>query len=166
MLLNTLIRELSSIVISIFIAVIVGFAIHSYSKSDTSIVPYIALSFTFFKSIVDIIKNYKISVTENKGKLDLLQRWSAEKIRDTRLALKKKNISSITENLGSLEFLVTKIGQCCYDRVQKDRFQVVKGTLSTTKTTFSKAANDATIEKPFNDANDCLSKVETYINDF
>ena len=64
-----------------------------------------------------------------------------------------------------LEFLTNEISKCCDNGNDKAKYRKAKGLLGSTKTTFDKASIDFGIARPYDDLIECVSELESYLND-
>lgn len=135
-----------------------------------------ALTFAVVGKILDSQKNKTLNqnqvneIDELKKKhetnrLKILKRVAYDQIHLVRSMIIRENISSIISCFGSLEFIITEISKCCDTDNNRNKFRIVKGMISDTKTTFDKSLKDPNIAKPFGAATTSISNLESYLND-
>jgi len=164
----------TSIIWSILVAIIAGLFVHLLTFDFY--IPASALTFAIVSKVLDSQKNKtlnqnrineidKLNENHEANRLKILKRVAYDEIHIVRPMIKRENISGIISCFGSLEFIVTEISKCCDTDNNRNRFRIVKGLISDTKTIFDKSQKDPNIVKPFDSAITAINNLESYLND-
>ena len=149
-------------IISLSSAIIFGIVAHLLSINW---IPASALTFAIITQIFAVLRTKRLKTEFNLEKINILKRACGDKIGLARNLTNNQKDSPLIYCLIELEYLVTEIGKCCDEGDDKKKFQQVKGLLGSTKTTFDKSGVDPSIDKPYSDVMQCISELETYLND-
>lgn len=144
------------------LAAAVGFVMHLLKQNW---IPAAAGTYAILNHIFSNARTKRLKTEFNTEKINILKRVCRDKIGLARSLSNNYNDRSLIYCLIELEFLVTEMTNCCDSDEDKKKFKKVKGLLGSTKTTFDKCNFDDTINRPYSDVIECVSELETYLND-